>query len=69
MEILGYFVALLIRILTAAPALLGVISGVALTLLRPLVRQYDIYYTPIEMHDALYFDIPMIGDKNRARSF
>ena len=65
---IGVATALLIRILTAAPSLLVVIAGVSLTLLRPMVWKYDIDYTPVEMRDALYFDIATHREKNRARS-
>ena len=69
MRILELLIALLVIILGASPALLGVISGVVVTLKRPLAWQYDIDYTPIEINDSLYFDIETLGGGNRVRSF
>ena len=67
-EISGLPIAIAIRILSARPALLGVISGVCLALLPTLVWKYAIDYTLIEMEDSLYLDFATIGGKNRARS-
>ena len=62
----GVTLALLIGILGATLALLGLIAIAALALLWPLISQYAIQGARIEMRDTLYFGVAKICDENSA---